>query len=218
MALSEPGELLRGRGVPPAGAAALWVLAGGAAYGAAMGGLGGRGVAMLASAVKLPLLLAGAALLTAPFFVVVCLLAGLRGEVLPALRGVVAGQATTALALLSLAPLTILVYVSGVRYSDALLWNALVLTLAASAGQVTLNRHARPLVRRHPRFRLARWSWLALVLFVVAKLGWVLRPFVGDPDLPFTWRREGWDEDPFANLFWAAASLVVRAWRGVVGG
>ena len=91
----------------------------------------------------------------------------------------------------------------------------LTLQRVGDVSNAALNRHTRPLIARHPRYRGARWTWFALVLAVAVKLGWVLRPFVGDPQLPFTWWREGWDDDPYMNLFWAAASLVVRALRAI---
>lgn len=31
--------------------------------------------------------------------------------------------------------------------------------------------------------------WLLLYMFVGAQMGWVLRPFIGDPELPFSWFR-----------------------------
>jgi len=33
-------------------------------------------------------------------------------------------------------------------------------------------------------------GWLVVYGVVGAQMGWVLRPFIGSPDLPFTWFRE----------------------------
>jgi hypothetical protein len=44
----------------------------------------------------------------------------------------------------------------------------------------TLARHTRTVFR----------AWVVLFALVGAQMGWVLRPFIGSPDLPFTWFRE----------------------------
>jgi hypothetical protein len=47
------------------------------------------------------------------------------------------------------------------------------------SGQV-LGRHTR----------LVFNCWIVLFSLVGAQMGWVLRPFIGQPDLPFSWFRE----------------------------
>jgi hypothetical protein len=41
---------------------------------------------------------------------------------------------------------------------------------------------------RHTRSVFA--CWMIVFALVGAQMGWVLRPFIGSPDLPFTWFRE----------------------------
>jgi hypothetical protein len=44
---------------------------------------------------------------------------------------------------------------------------------------------ARPVPRVSPVF----YAWMILFGVVGAQMGWVLRPFIGSPDAPFTWFR-----------------------------
>lgn len=32
--------------------------------------------------------------------------------------------------------------------------------------------------------------WVVIYALVGAQMGWLLRPFIGSPDMPFTWFRE----------------------------
>ena len=83
---------------------------------------------------------------------------------------------------------------------------------------MTLARHYQPLIRRRPRHRHALALWFVLYLFVGVKVGWVLRPFVGDPALPTTFLREGrWQENPYANLIWTVVGLGMTIARKIAG-
>ena len=50
------------------------------------------------------------------------------------------------------------------------------------------------------------WCWIVLFALVGSQMGWVLRPFIGNPDRPFSWFRE---RD--SNFFQA----VLRSMAGV---
>lgn len=219
MSWIEPTALLRGEGryavERPADASAPWarlgtlVVACGALYGFAMGSLEARWLGALYSAVKVPLLLSFSIGVCLPNFFVVNTLLRLREDFGAALRGILAAQGTVALTLASLAPVTWFVYACRATYPVALLWNAAAFGLAAVGGQLTLARHYRPLIARRPRHRHALAAWFALYVFVGVKVGWVLRPFVGDPALPTTFLREGrWQENPYANLLWTVVGLM----------
>ena len=51
------------------------------------------------------------------------------------------------------------------------------------------------------------YVWMAVFALVGGQMGWVLRPFVGSPDLPFTWfrPREG---SFFEGVFHALTALL----------
>lgn len=190
----------------------------GVVYGAAMGSLGWRERAVLYSAIKAPILLTTAFLLSLPANWVLHALLGLRDDFPAVVRGILSAQGTLALTLVSLAPVTLFFHASGIAYGPALFWNGCAFLAALSAGQVTLARHYRPLVVRDPRHRIAFLAWFALYAFTSIKVGWVLRPFVGDPDLPVTFLREGrWSDNPYVQLFWNVAGMawtLVRALGG----
>jgi hypothetical protein len=134
-----------GGGASPTGAMAA-IAAGGFIYGAVMGSYGGRPLQALFSGVKVPMLLAVSTALCLPSFYVLNSLLGLRGDFAAALKGIFAGQATLAVVLGALAPITAFVYISKVEYNVAIAFNGIQFLLAALAGQLTLNRHWRPLV------------------------------------------------------------------------
>ena len=52
------------------------------------------------------------------------------------------------------------------------------------------------------------WGWLGVYAFVGIQMGWVLRPFIGQPGVPVTFFREG---------VWGNAYVVVleTMWRAL---
>lgn len=197
-ALEEVDALLRGRGAHRAGVAtSSWVLltacvvGGGALYGAAMGGYNGRPLQSGYSALKVPILLGVSALICLPSFCVINVLLGLGDQLGAACRAVLGTQAVVALALASLAPLVPVCYLSVQSYQQALLANGALFALASLGGQLALARHYRALIAIDPRHRLARDLWLALFVFVSVQMAWVLRPYIGTPNAPPTFLREG---------------------------
>jgi hypothetical protein len=215
--LREIDEMLRargrlrpgGEGVRPAFMLA-WIVAGGLLYGAVMGGYGLRPLQMAYSALKVPLLIGVSALVCLPNFLAVNTALGLRDDFATVLRAVVLAQSTVCVSLAALAPITVVAYVSVAAYDVAVLFNGAVFFVAALAGQVTLGRHYRPLIAANPRHRLGRNAWLALYLFVAIQMAWVLRPFVGNPDLPTRFFREG----AWGNAYVEIAELI---WRAISG-
>ncbi len=186
------------------------VVAGAFVYGAVMGAYGLRGWQALFSALKVPVLLSAATLICLPSFFVANTLLGLRDDLSDAVRGVLTAQATVAIVLASLAPVTALAYVTPVEYQQAILTNGMAFAIAAAAGQATLGRHYRPLVAKNPRHKLMWRAWLVLYVFVAIQLAWVLRPFVGSPNRPTRFFRE----DAWSNAYVVVFDIV----RGVFGG
>jgi hypothetical protein len=60
-----------------------------------------------------------------------------------------------------------------------------------------LSRHVKTVFR----------CWVVLFGLVGAQMGWVLRPFIGDPSRPFTWLRPR-ESNFFEAVFAALADLV----------
>jgi hypothetical protein len=56
-----------------------------------------------------------------------------------------------------------------------------------------------------PHVRAVFRIWLLIFALVGCQMAWVLRPFIGNPDQPFTWFRK-----PYSNFFQAVAYAALR--------
>ncbi|APW63881.1 hypothetical protein BSF38_05467 [Paludisphaera borealis] len=184
-------------------------------YGAVMGAYGGldadRPWQMLYSGLKVPLLLTSAFLLSLPTFFVLNTLLGLRADFPRVARALVSTQAGLTVVLASLAPITAFAYISGISYQPAILFNALMFGTASVSAQSLLRREYRELIIRDPAHRVMLRAWLVVYVFVGVQMGWVLRPFIGDPGRPVQFFRE----DSWSNAYIAVLNI---AWRAVAGG
>jgi hypothetical protein len=175
-------------------ALAAFVCLMGGAYGAVMGTFGlqhGRELQVVFSALKVPLLMLGTFGVALPSFVVMNLLLGLGDDVRRAVRAHVQAQAAITCVLLSLAPLTLVWYASTISYPRAILFNAGMFGVSTLAGQIVLRRLYRPLIAGNARHRWLLRIWLGLYAFVGIQLAWVLRPFIGNPESPTRFFRDG---------------------------
>ena len=206
----------------PAGAnarlrhAVVAVVLGGGVYGAVMGSFGGvsgdRGLQIVFSAVKVPLLLLLTTALALPSFFVVNTVLGLRRDWPAALRAVLGAQGAVAIVLAALAPYTAVWYASSGHYQRATAFNGVMFLVAAVAAQWVLRQYYAPLVAGDRRHRSLVRGWLILYAFVAIQLGWVLRPFVGDPSQPPTFFRAG----AWGNAYVVVADVVWVALGGTV--
>ncbi|VTR94685.1 ABC-type transport system protein OS=Hyalangium minutum GN=DB31_5780 PE=4 SV=1 [Gemmata massiliana] len=193
-----------------AGTGLAIVVIGGAAYGAVMGCFGGfgseRSLQIIFSAVKVPLLFAVTTVLAMPSFFILNSLLGLRDDFAEAVRAVVVTQSAVAIVLASLAPYTALWYASTIDYNEAFVFNALMFAVASASAQWVLRRRYAPLIARNPLHHVMLWGWLVVYAFVGIQMGWVLRPFIGQPGLAPTFFRDG---------AWGNAYVVVleSMWR-----
>jgi hypothetical protein len=190
------------------------VLAFGMTYGAIMGtfgGLGGdRALQVVYSAVKVPLLLLATLALSLPNFFVLNTLVGLRADFAEALRALVAAQAGLTIVLVALSPLTLFWYASSTDYHTAILFNGLMFGLASVGAQFVLRRAYQPLIERDPRHRWSLRLWLIIYAFVGIQMGWILRPFVGDPTKPVQFFRE----DTFGNAYIIVLRMIAEQLGG----
>ncbi len=216
--LENADRLLRGEPFP-VGARALrlltaYVVICGFLYGSVMGAFGGvtgdRLWQVLYSAAKVPLLLGVSFFIALPSFFVLNTLLGVRADFRDVLRALGASQASLGIILLCLAPYTLLWYASSASYPDAVMFNGVMFAIASVAAQRTLYRSYVPLIRRNPAHRWLARCWILLYVFVGIQMAWVLRPFVGHPDLPTQFfRQESW-----GNAYVVVAQLV---WRVLTG-
>jgi hypothetical protein len=166
----------------------LILTAAGLIYGAVMGTFGGVGPSrvgqIIYSAAKVPLLLLATFGLSLPNFFVLSSLLGLRQDFRQAIRALAAAQSVLTIILASLAPFTALWYASFTDYSDAVLFNAAMFAIASGGAQIVLRRLYAPLIAGNRKHVWALRLWLTIYSFVGIQIGWVLRPYVGDPNLP----------------------------------
>lgn len=197
--------LLRGHhrepGLLPPAPLPVWrliviVLIFGMLYGAAMGtyfAIGGqiRPLQVLYSGLKVPLLLLVTFALSLPSFFVINTLMGLRSDFAEALRALAAAQAGLTVILSSFAPFTMLWYASSAHYQSAILFNGVMFGTASVVSQMLLRRSYAPLIARSRRHLVLIRAWLVVYAFVGVQMGWVLRPFIGNPNEATTFFREG---------------------------
>lgn len=183
----------------------LMVVAFGAIYGAAMGTFvvdkPERLWQLLFGALKVPLLLLTTTILCLPAFVVVNTIAGLRDDLREAVQALLAGQAALSVALASLAPVIHTWYWCESSYRAALIFNACLFALATIAGHRAIRRYYGELIRRNSRHRAMLVGWFALYAFVGVQMGWIMRPFVGDPTRPVTFFRDGAFSNAYVVVF-----------------
>jgi hypothetical protein len=182
-------------------------------YGAVMGSYGGwsgeRLWQVLFSAVKVPLLFGATFALSLPSFFVLNTLAGLRADFGRVLRALAAAQCGLTIILASLAPLTVLWYISYEDYSAAILFNGVLFGGSTVLAQGLLRQCYRDLVRVQPRLRWMLRAWLVMYAFVGIQMGWVLRPFVGAPDRAPSFFRPG----AWGNAYEAVWQVILQTFR-----
>lgn len=183
-------------------------------YGAVMGTLTGlpqgRRLQLLFSAVKVPILLLVTFAISLPSFFVVNTLLGLRNDFRAAMSALLETQAGVAITLFSLAPITIVWYLTCRDYQTAILFNGLMFGVSAFAGQVILRRSYAPLIKRNPRHRIILRAWLITYAFVGIQMGYVLRPFIGDPSRPVSFFRD----QAWGNAYVLVAKMIWNLLRG----
>lgn len=183
----------------------ITIVTGAAIFGAVMGtfmvGGAGRWPLVIYAAVKVPTLILLTTALCLPAFFVLSTVLGLRDDFGRSVRAVLAGQATLALALASLSPLTRVAYESGISHSGAQLFNAALFVLATAAGQLAMLGHYRSIIAANPqakqRHRTMLVAWVAMYVFTGIQTGWILRPYIGAVDLDVRFFRA----DAFTNAY-----------------
>lgn len=183
-------------------------------YGAVMGSysviFGHRWLQVLYSALKVPLLLMATFGLGLPFYFVLNSLLGLRDDFSQSVRTLVATQAGLTVILASLSPVTLVWYASYEKYHAAILFNAVIFGLSSVMAQIVLRNLSAPLIRKNVRHLWLVRSWLIIYAFVGIQMGWVLRPFIGSPDVPTQFFREG----AWGNAYVKLAEIIVSLFSG----
>lgn len=208
-AVAAPARAEREPGLPDMRLLLAIVVVAGALYGAVMGTFSftdaQRLFMVLYAAIKVPVLICATTLVCLPAFFVLNTVAGLRDDFGRAMRAVLASQGAFTLALVSIAPITRFFYFCGANHRWALLFNAGAFTVATGIAQVVLVRRYRGLVERAANHRAMLVAWVVMYAFVGIQMGWMMRPFVGDPSRPVTFFRE----EPFSNAYVVIVRLIL---------
>ena len=186
----------------------------GSAYGMVMGCFGGwsgdRIWQVLYSAAKVPLLLLGTFLICLPSFFILNTVAGVRSDFGRALRALLATQAAMTVILCSFAPFTALWYLTSANYHSAVLFNGMVFAVSSLAAQVILRRLYRHLIQRSRKHANLLRIWLVSYVFVGIQLGWLLRPFVGQPSSAVElFRQNAWG-NAYLEILHHLAGVIAR--------
>jgi hypothetical protein len=212
-----PELLAKGTEHLPAGLYAVTSLGLGAAYGLSMGLYAVLSRTppvypqLLASAVKVPALFFLTLLVSYPSLYVFSALLRVELGPLAILRMIVCAITVTMAVLASFAPITAFFTLTTTSYLFMKLLSFSFFTVAGAIGLrflTTMLRSAgqaeplssaeepaggppepavvRPVTGANRLFR----AWLVLYALVGAQMAWILRPFIGAPDLPFAWFRQ----------------------------
>lgn len=164
-------------------------------YGAMMGSFGGpdgwRLRQAVYSAIKVPFLLITTFLLSLPSFFVINTLFGLRDDFARVVRALISTQAGLTIILSALAPFTVFWYISGSEYEPAILFNGMMFAVASFSAQWMLRRDYALLIAENPKHRTMLRTWIVIYVIVGIQMGWVLRPFIGNPSAPVQFFRTG---------------------------
>ncbi len=164
---------------------------------------------IMLSAIKLPILIVITVALSLPSFFVLNTLCGLRDDFGKAMSAIISSQAGFAIGLVSLFPITLFFYFSvgtgGASYRMAVIFNALMFTIAALAAHRLLLYGYRPLVALNARHRWMIGVWLFLFAFVGIQAGWTMRPFIGNPGGEVSFFRP----EPLSNAYLQVGRIFV---------
>lgn len=158
------------------------------------------------SATKLPVLMLATGIATLPLLIALHAAAGRLSDWTRTMRIVMAGEIGFACALASLSPLLLIAPAGGASYDLVRMIDVAAFAIALSFAGLLLRRLLAPSVAATPSLRWIVPIWLVAHVFTGVQVAWMLRPFVGSPDLPARWFRP----DPFTNAWIELARL---AWR-----
>jgi hypothetical protein len=211
-------EILREGRIPvPAGTAVRALILLGAIYGVFMGLYGVLRpknpslTQLVASAVKVPLLFLLTLAVTLPSLYVCSALARSRLGLHDTLRLLLVGNVISVALLASFGPVTGFFTLSTTSYPFMIVLNVVLFAAAGLAGLAFLRKAVDVIfapqgepARPGDAARRVFLAWAVVYGVVGAQMGWILRPFIGTPDEPFTLFR------PRQSSFFEAVLLSLR--------
>ncbi len=159
-----------------------------ALYGAVMGSTHSLWQA-LSSAVKLPLLFLATLLVCSPTLYFFNILFGSDQSLTQSIALILTAITTTAVLLLSFAPIVLFFLLTTSQYQFFKLLNVAVFTIAGITGVLFLSQGMRVVSASAQEGATARRrilrAWILVYAFVGSQMAWTLRPFIGAPSMQF---------------------------------
>lgn len=141
----------------------------------------------LASAVKVPCLFMLTLAICLPALYVVSALLGSSLSLRQLLGVLMASFLVTTLLLAAFAPITAFFMLSARHYAFIKLLNVAFFAISAGAGLAMVGGAVNSIGGASPAtYRTLLRFWFIIYAFVGTQMAWILRPFVGSPDLAFT--------------------------------
>jgi hypothetical protein len=216
------GEALRGKI-----AHSLTVVTFGLAVFGFVAGLSGRDVVQaILSTIKLPALVLASGLICLPTLYYFSVLFGSRLRFLQTIMLILTAQTVSAVLALGFAPISLLFWLSGAEPLFLVALNGAVLGFSSALGLIFLVQGVLYIQETEPPEKVPFFTWVYMLIkgacrslvllgwlviygLVGAQMGWLLRPFVGSPDLPFAWfrQRQG-------NFFLAVVQVLQKLIEG----
>lgn len=161
---------------------------------------------MLSSAVKLPVLFLITLIICTPSLYFFNLLFGSRQTILQNIALIMTAVTTTAVLLVSLAPVTLFFLTTGGDYEFFKLLNVAIFGVSGLMGVSFLRQgFAASVDASNPEGRRARralfLAWVVLYAFVGMQMAWTLRPFIGSPAREFELIRQNSTSNFYENVF-----------------
>lgn len=213
---TRPDELGQGRVAVPLRTLVVACLLCGVVYGLCMGlyaatsGLERGALQFASSAFKVPLLFLLTLVVTFPSLYVFAALAGSSLRVHDMLRLLVAAVTVDMAVLASFGPVTVFFTVFTTSYPFVALLNVIFFLIAGAVSLGFLMRAVGAVFRddapaaqgapSQSRARSIIRVWIVIYGVVGTQMGWILRPFIGNPELPFVWFRHHRESNVFAAL------------------
>jgi hypothetical protein len=183
-----------------------------AIYGAIMGSFGSW-LQILVSAIKLPALYLLTTFICLPTLYFFELVAGVKRVFEQYMALLLASMSVISVMLFAFAPITLFFRLSIDNYRFFVLVNILILAITGFTGIRFFYNGMVSLTKRDGESSNISLSilkaWLLLYGLVGSQLGWTLRPFFGDPGLPFTLFRQ-----IESNFYLQIAKLFLRVFFG----
>lgn len=166
----------------------------------------------VSSALKVPSLFLLTLVVTFPSLYVFGALAGIRLGAAQMLRLLVAAITVNLAVVASFGPVTLFFTVFTTSHAFISLLNVVFFALSGFVSLGFLARAARAVLEAEGmdgatsqrRARLIFRTWIVIYGIVGAQMGWILRPFVGNPKLEFVWFRHHRE----TNFFTAFADMI----------